>query len=316
MIQRCLPFVALTLTVAACSSEPRASLPATPPAPAAAAKPLLAGLESSTDAAATATPAEAVLQSPYLTGATEAHRRSALAARVAGVVAKVYVREGDLVKPGAALVALDPEDFQLRMAQAEAGLKAAQAQYVATRLEWERVKKLKEDRAVPASQLDMMDAKFEGSKAQVATAEAMLTMAKKALGDSTLTAPFAGVVTKRFVNEGEYATAMPPTMLVSIEETDPMDLRLQVPANEMSRVVAGAKAKIRFPATGRELEATVTRVVSSLDARTRSFAAIIELPNADRSLWAGMFADVRIAPTAKEVAAAPVSGTASAAEGR
>jgi RND family efflux transporter MFP subunit len=279
----------LIALLAACG-EPKASLPE--PTGGGVNKPQVAGLVASGGKTATS-PAVA---GAYLTGATEAHRRSALTARVAGVIAKVHVRDGDLVRAGQPLVSFDTEDFQLRAAQAEAGLRAAQVQYDATKIEWDRLKKLREDRAVPQSQLDMVNAKFEGTKAGVAQAEAMAGMARKALRDTTLIAPFAAVVTKRFVNEGEYATAMPPTTLVTLEETDPLDVRFQLPANEMVRVKAGDLVKLRFPATGYEVDATLTRVVASIDSRTRTFSAVVELPNPDRALWAGMFVDVRLAP--------------------
>ena len=302
--------------LAACG-EPKARLPESPAGGAQPGdKPKVAALVTPDNPSAAG--AGPKFAGAYVTGATEAHRKSALTARVAGVIAKVHVRDGDLVKAGQPLVTFDTEDFQLRQAQAEAGLKAAQVNYDATKIEWDRLKRLREDRAVPQSQFDMVNAKFEGSKAGVAQAEAMAGMARKAMRDTTLTAPFNAVVTKRFVNEGEYATAMPPTVLVALEETDPIDIRFQLPASEMNHVKVGDPVRVRFPATGVELEAKLTRVVASVDARTRSFAAIIELPNPDRSLWAGMFVDVRLtAPDSTPPAAKgkPATAQKAAVEG-
>ena len=290
MLSQTVRSVVALLCLASCG-EPKAALPEMKEGTARA-------LEKTT-AAGLVTPAAAMPATTntgtFLTGTTEAHRRSVLAARVAGVIAKVWVRDGDLVKAAQPLVSFDTEDFQLRLAQAEAGLRGAQVQYDATRLEWDRVKKLREDRAVPQSQFDMVNAKLDGSKAGVAQAEAIAGMARKALRDTTLTAPYDAVVTKRLVNEGEYATAMPPTMLVALDEMDPIDVRFQLPASEMNRVKVGDPVKVGFPSTGLELSAKLTRVVSSVDARTRTFAAIIELPNPDRALWAGMFVDIRLA---------------------
>ena len=281
---------ALLLCCLAACGEPKAKLPEVKDGGGGPQKPSIAGLVTP----AAALPA-AIVAGTFLTGATEAHRKSALTARVAGVIAKVHVRDGDVVKAGQPLVSFDTEDFELRLAQAEAGLKGAQVQYDASKIEWDRLKKLREDRAVPQSQFDMVNAKLDGSKAGVAQAEAMAGMARKALRDTTLTAPYSAVVTKRFVNEGEYATAMPPTVLVALEELDPIDVRFQLPASEMNRVKVGDSVKLRFPSTGQELAATITRLVSSVDAHTRTFTGVIEIPNPDRALWAGMFVDIRLA---------------------
>ncbi len=298
--------LALALAAAACNGGVKASLPetATKAGTTAVAQPTD---PSSTDVASLT--ASTKITGSLLTGATEPHRRSALAARVGGVISKVYVRDGDVVKAGQPLVAIDPEDFNLRLAQAEAGLSAAQAQYTATKLNWERIKKLRDDKAVPQSQLDGVDAQFEGSKAAVKNAESTVAMTRKAIRDALLTAPFSGVVTKRMVNEGEFATAMPPTILAIVEEVDPLDLRVQVPASDMGKISVGDLAKIRFPATGMEIDAHVTRVVASMDARSRTFAVIFEIPNPERTLWSGMFADVRLSESAPRAALKPAIAT-------
>ena len=54
-----------------------------------------------------------MMRGSSLTGATEAHRKSVLTARVGGVVSKVWVREGDVVRAGQALVSFDTEDFRI-----------------------------------------------------------------------------------------------------------------------------------------------------------------------------------------------------------
>ncbi len=289
MHQRGLLLFALPL----CACAAKAELPAAPPTTSPTATPPTAAL---VEPAGSPTSPLVGTSLPMLTGTTEPHRRATMAARVGGVVAKVHVREGDRVRAGQALVALDGEDFALRVAQATAGLDGAKAAYDATALEWERIKKLRADKAVPESQADLLNAKYEGAKAQLAAAEAMAAMARKAARDAVLTAPFAGLVTRRFVNEGEFATAMPPTMLVTLEETDPLDLRISLPATEMQRVAVGDRVEIRFAGRDDKLTASIARLVTAMDARTRTFAAIVELPNASHALWSGMFAEVRLLP--------------------
>lgn len=229
------------------------------------------------------------------TGTTEPHRRATLTPRVSGVVTRVHVREGDVVRRGEPLVSLDLEDFTLRLRQAQAGLQVARVQHDAARVEWERNKALLDDRSIPQAQFDAIHARFEGAKAAVAQAEVAVDMARKALRDAVVRAPYDALVSRRLVSEGEYATTMPATQLVTIEEVTVIDLRVQVPAAEMQRVQAGTALQVRFAGIDRELRATVTRVVGSIDSRTRTFPIIAEIPNPDRTLRPGLFAHISLA---------------------
>jgi membrane fusion protein, multidrug efflux system len=263
------------------AAQPAAPSPAPAPVPAPAADPPAVSAGSA---------------SPFLSGTTEAHRKSTLTPKVSSAVTRVHVREGDMVKQNQPLVTLDTRDFVLRSQQAEAARDGARVQLDAAKLDWTRIQSLLAEKAVPQSQFDMIDARYKGAKAGLAAAETAVAMAQKALHDSVIRAPFDGLIVKRFVNEGEYASVMPATPLVAIEEIDPMDLRIQVPSTDMAQVVVGAPVHVRLPATGQELELRLTRVVSSSDPHTRTFSAIVEIPNPDHSLRSGLYAEVTLRP--------------------
>ncbi|MGB8299297.1 MAG: efflux RND transporter periplasmic adaptor subunit [Polyangia bacterium] len=271
------------------AAQPAAPKPATPapatPAPASAPAPAADPSASSAGSA-----------SPFLSGTTEAHRKSTLTPKVSSAVTHVHVREGDVVKQNQPLVTLDTRDFLLRAQQANAARDGAKVQLDAAKLDWDRLKSLLAEKAVPQSQFDMIDARYKGAKAGLAAAETAVAMARKALNDSVVRAPFDGLVVKRFVNEGEYASVMPATPLVTIEEIDPVDLRIQVPSTDMAQVAAGSPVHVRLPATGQELDLRLTRVVPSSDPHTRTFSAIVEIPNRDHSLRSGLYAEVTLRP--------------------
>jgi RND family efflux transporter MFP subunit len=261
-----------------------APAPTPPPAPAAAPAP--------TDPPATV----AGSASPFLSGTTESHRKSTLTPKVSSAVTRVHVREGDMVKQNQPLVTLDTRDFVLRTQQAEAARDGAKVQLDAAKLDWNRIQSLLAEKAVPQSQFDMVDARYKGALAGLAAAETAVAMGRKALHDSVVRAPFDGLIVRRLVNEGEYAALMPPTPLVTIEEIDPMDLRIQVPATNIGQIAVGDPVHVRLPATGQELDLRLTRVVSSSDPHTRTFSAIVEIPNRDHSLRSGLYAEVTLRP--------------------
>jgi len=265
------------------TKAPPAAAPAATPAPAPAAP------------SAPADPPAGATASPFLSGTTEAHRKSILTPKVSSAVTRVHVREGDMVKLNQPLVTLDTRDFVLRAQQADAARDGAKVQLDAAKIDWNRIKALLAEKAVPQSQFDTVDARYKGAAAGLAAAEAAVGLARKALRDSVVRAPFDGLIVKRQVNEGEYATVMPATALVTIEEIDPVDLRIQVPATN-GQMAVGDPVHVRLPATGQELELRLTRVVPSSDPHTRTFSAIVEIPNPDHSLRSGLYAEVTLRP--------------------
>ena len=300
-------FASLALSVTllgACSREGSvAHLPENSPAPAAKpeSKPAVPAAATPTEKPAAADPAATSDTIPppppgssFLSGQTEAHRRSTLTPKVSSIVTRVHVRDGDIVKNGQALVTLDTQDFSLRTQQAEAALQAAKVQLDSAKLDWDRTKALLGDKAVPQAQFDMADARYKGAQAGVLQAETAVAMGRKALRDATIHAPFNGIIVKRLVNEGEYASVMPATPLVIIEEVDPLDLRIQIPSTDLTKVKIGDFIHARFPATNQELDARLTRVVAAMDPHTRTFAAIAELPNKDHAMRSGLYAEITL----------------------
>jgi RND family efflux transporter MFP subunit len=293
MTARPLPAVLFFLATVSCQGNSEVvRLPQTQTAPAVAAAPAPPAPAAPVDPPAAA----AGNASPFLSGTTEAHRKSTLTPKVSSAVTRVHVREGDMVKQGQPLVTLDTRDFVLRSQQAEAARDGAKVQLDAAKLDWTRIQSLLAEKAVPQSQFDMIDARYKGAKAGLAAAETAVAMGQKALHDSVIRAPFDGLIVKRFVNEGEYASVMPATQLVTIEEIDPMDLRIQVPSSDMAQVTVGSPVHVRLPAMGQELDLRLTRVVPASDARTRTFSAIVEIPNPEHSLRSGLYAEVSLRP--------------------
>lgn len=295
--------LAFGLSGISCQSDSAtARLPASPPV---SSQPAAKAPEPAPTAPAEASAAKD--KSPFLSGTTEAHRRSTLTPKVSSTVTRVHVRDGDAVKSGQPLVTLDTRDFVLRAQQAEAARDGAKVQVDAAKIDWDRIKGLLADKAVPQAQFDGIDARYKGALAGLRSAETAVAMAQKALRDSVVRAPFDGIIVKRMVNEGEYASLMPATQLVTIEEINPIDLRIQVPATDMAVVKMGAPVHVRFPATGQQMDLRLTRVVSASDPKTRTFAAIVEIPNPEHALRSGLYAEVTIKPGAAEAApAAPV----------
>jgi len=234
------------------------------------------------------------------TGTTEAHQRSTIGPTAGGVVKKVWVREGDFVKAKSPIVTLDKSDINLQRRQAQAALDAAKANYELSKMDWERSQALLQSGGISQSQFDMIDAKFKAAKAGMEQATVALDMARKALGDATIKAPYDGIVVKRLVSEGERVTMMPPTPIAIIEEIDTLDLRIQVPETDMKLFKVGDEVNAYFSALGKEVKVKIVKIVESVDPRTRSFSVIGEIDNKNHELRSGMFAEIKLSTDIKE----------------
>jgi RND family efflux transporter MFP subunit len=231
-------------------------------------------------------------------GTLEARRRSTLSPRVGGVVTKVLVRDGDVVEQGAPLVALDLEDFALRVRQAQAGYDAAKAQVTAAEADWKRAKSLASDGSMPQAQFEGADARYLGAKAALDAAQVGLDMARKAERDATVRAPYAGVIVHRAISEGEYAAVMPPTQLLTIEETGVMELRLYVPADRTGGLRAGDKMRVQVPGM-KDVTGTVMQVLPPPDPGQGSVGVLVEIEDPDRVLRPGMTAQATVVAKAE-----------------
>ncbi|MFH1437264.1 MAG: efflux RND transporter periplasmic adaptor subunit [Pseudomonadota bacterium] len=246
-----------------------------------------------------AEPAEA-LSSPQFTGTTEAHRTSKIPCQFGGLIKKVHVREGDYVKKDQPLVKMDTSDIALQKKQAQAAVAAAKAGYEVTRMERERMDALMQTGSISKSQFDMVDAQYKSAEAGVAQAKIALDMANKNIRSSVIRAPYSGLVVAKLVAEGERVTMMPPSVLLIIEEIDILDLRIQVPETEMQLFEEGQKITVHFRSIDRDVLATISKIVGSVNPMTRTLSVIAQIENSDHGLKPGMFAEIRLDEAAGE----------------
>jgi RND family efflux transporter MFP subunit len=151
-------------------------------------------------------------------------------------------------------------------------------------------------------------AKLATAKADIGVAEANLRVARAAegrvaalVGYATLKAPFAGVVTRRHIDEGhllhpsEGNDKGEPVFVVA--QTDPVRIFVDVPENDAVLITDGARAVVRVQALkGQEFSGTVTRSAWSLDPRSRTLRTEIDLPNPNVRDAAGRLQPGRLRP--------------------
>ena len=134
------------------------------------------------------------------------------------------------------------------------------------------------------------NARIEQAKAELSNAQTMLSFAK-------VTAPFAGIITRKSVDVGDLAVAGSPLLVVE----DPQQYRIEALADEeqVHRIATGAKVPVTLDALGEDdqghpvlLDGTVAEIVPSADPISRTFVVKIDLPQ-NPAIRSGMFGRAR-----------------------
>ncbi len=226
---------------------------------------------------------EAVASGPFrsllaVTGTVEPTVIAGLASPAEGPVVDCRVREGDRVTAGQELLRIG------RQLSAEAAQASAREELRRQEQEFRRTEALVAEKAIAGDLLDTARAALERARAALAQAE-------QAAGDYSIRAPWAGVVSRVRVADGNYVAPRMP--LVDLYDPTSLVLRFAVPEDHAFSLAAGGRVQATFDAlAGRAFDLAIVRAYPDLDRRlrTRSFEA--DLP-ADATFAPGMFARIR-----------------------
>ncbi|MET0396934.1 MAG: efflux RND transporter periplasmic adaptor subunit [Longimicrobiaceae bacterium] len=227
-----------------------------------------------------------------LTGSLEPFRTAEVKAQVPGVVRGLAVDRGSRVGAGQVLARIEAAGIQSQAAGARSGVAAAQAQVSLARRQLESARTLYQAGALSELDFRAAEAQFQAAQAQLAAARSNATGASEQAGRTAVTAPFAGSVSERTVNEGEAVN--PGQTVLTVVNSDFLELRGQVPVDQANQVRPGQPAEFSLTAfPGRTFGGTVARVDPVADAATRQVGVTLRLRN-EGQLIAGMFASGRV----------------------
>jgi len=230
----------------------------------------------------------------------------AVSGPVEGVLDKVHVDRGDLVKAGQIVATMESsvEKVAVLMAQAksekESALKSGQTRvefgdrrYVRTlemfKKELVAIKDMDEaETAKYLAEFELLDATEEKrmSKLDYERAKAILEL-------KTIRSPINGVVVERLLNSGEFTKQAP---IVRLAQIDPLRVEVIVPVSMFGRIKIGQTAEVHPEApVGGTWAAKVTVVDRVIDAASGTFGVRLALPNPDLKLPAGLKCRVKLA---------------------
>jgi RND family efflux transporter MFP subunit len=262
-----------------------------------------------------------------LTAEFEPFQQVDLMAKVSGYVRSISVDIGDRVRAGQVLATLEIPEMEDDLTRAAASIDQAQAEIVTAadelhraeaahemaHLSYSRIADVlkREPGLVPQQEVDEAHSRDLVAEAQVSTAKSNLKTAEQHARVSradqgrvetlhkylTITAPFEGVVTKRYANVGamiQAGTSSQAMPVVQLSQNNLLRLILPVPESSVGRVRVGETVDVRVPSLGRTFPGRVARLAEKVQPSTRTMDTEVDVQNPTLTLIPGMYAEVNL----------------------
>lgn len=213
-------------------------------------------------------------------GDVTAIQQANIFSKVSGNLEHIYSDMGSEVRRGQLLAVIDSTELYQQVQQTS-------ATYYNARINYTRNRKLYDQNLIAKQDLDNADAQMKVAQANYETAKTRLSYTR-------IIAPFAGIVTKRFLDAGALVATNNST-LFTLMDLDSVKVIVNVLEKDVPQITKGSGAKITVDAfPGKEYEGTISRFSQAIDLSTRTMAIEVGIPNKDHNLKPGMFATVTL----------------------
>jgi RND family efflux transporter MFP subunit len=233
------------------------------------------------------------------TGTIGAAQTSNIGVVTPGIVERVFVKVGDRVKKGQPLFQTRKNDYEISKQLARAELTAAEARAEQARLDYERAIDLLDKKFISQAQLDTAANSLKAAKAEADVADARLAQATQRLADTTVRAPYDGVVTGRNVDEGTYKSAQTfgaDSSVLQLQEIKIVVAVVRVPEIYITRLSLGTPGDIFIDGMDDLIQAEIFAINDKVDMRSRTVEVRFGLANDDYRIKPGLFVRAEIHP--------------------
>ncbi|MGJ0516562.1 MAG: efflux RND transporter periplasmic adaptor subunit [Methylomicrobium sp.] len=215
-----------------------------------------------------------------LPGTVRASDRVDLAFQVSGTVIELPVKEGQMVKKGMLVARLDPRDYETNLRNAEGMLAKAEAGLAYAIAEHKRYVNVKaaDAGAVSDSMVSLKQAAEKVERANLQSAKASVTAAKDQLAYTRLTAPFDGIIARKYIDN--YQEVQAKQAILSLQNVKDVEVLIDVPELMIAPI---RKTKPRFYAefaadSSRRFDLKVKEFATQADSVTQTYRVVLAMP--------------------------------------
>lgn len=232
-----------------------------------------------------------------LPGNAEALATATLYARINGYLKRRLVDIGDRVEAGQLLAEIDAPDIDAQLNQARAQLEQNRAAQGIAQVTFDREKRLLEQKVVSKQEYDQNEANLNQAVANVKAGEANVANLTAQQGFEKITAPFTGVITARFLDQGALIAggggSTAPSIYTMVQ-SDILRIYIYVPQAYVANVNVGQDVDVSASEYPQKVfKGKVTRMADALDPMARTMRTEIQLPSEGGKLLPGMYLSTR-----------------------
>jgi RND family efflux transporter MFP subunit len=246
-----------------------------------------------------------IASGPIISGSLQAKKQADLRAEVSAVVLQVFKDNGDKVQKGDLLVRLDDTAFRQALSSAQEAERAAQQGFDQAERQLTRLKTLSNSGAVSTQAKEDAELRRNAAQSDLAAARTRVVQDSQQLARTEVRAPFAGIVGKREVSNGD--TAQIGKALLKV--IDPASIRFEgfVPADQIAQIQTGQQVTLYINgAHDQAFAGQVERISPVADATTRQVGVHVALAGSN-NLTVGLFAEGRVQSNIKQGLTIPES---------
>jgi len=251
-----------------------------------------------------------------LPGSLQGDVQTPISARASGYLKRWTHDIGSRVAKGELLAEIESPEIDQQLSQAMAARQEAEAALAlatSTRKRWEE---LRRTGMVAQQQLDERRGAEAQAHASLAAAEANVERLRQLQGFKRITAPFAGIITRRNVDVGDLIDAGAARPLFVLTMTDPLRLSVEVPQSYAHLVKVGQPVTVtQAELRGRTFQGRVARTSGSIDAASRTLQVEVALANRDGALMPGAYVQVSLPLPAGDAIVIPTNALAFRGDG-
>lgn len=234
-------------------------------------------------------------------GALVAPQSAVVRAKAAGTLLSLAVGEGSRVRAGQPLGQIDLSDIGSRVAERQAAVESARAQYVQAQRTHASNQGLADQKFISPNALDSSRTALDAARAGLDAAQAQLSTARVSLRDAALVAPIAGLVSKRHVVPGEKLAMEQPVL--TLVDLATLELAGTVGTHEVALLAPGMPVQVRIEGLDEPVTGRLERIAPAAEPGTRSIGVTVSVANPKERLRAGQYAvaQVTLADTAQRL---------------
>ena len=220
------------------------------------------------------------ITSSLITTATlDPDRQVTMMSETTGIVNRITVDEGNLVREGQVLATLSDREKQVKLQQ--------------TNVTVDNAKKELERKQASFNAKIISESEFQKAKYELEVALEQRNAAQVELDRSIIRAPFTGVITQRFIEKGQNIT--PQSQLFTIVDTDPLEAKVYLPEKEIFGLQPAQKVTLALNAQKNvTFTGTIRQINPAVDPKTGTVKVTVEVVKAPAIVRPGSFVDVRL----------------------